>query len=70
MSKVENIVKWIKGQRISWSLRENGRGQDTQQDLHSGTGRDDKKGKTQVKMERGRRKRSSGAGSEKVESWW
>jgi len=37
-------------------------------DLHSRTGRDEKKGKTQVKMERGSRKRSSGAGSEKVES--
>ena len=36
-------------------------------DLHSRTGRDEKKGKTLEKMERGRRKRSSGAGSEKME---
>ena len=48
------------------SPRENG-GQDTQKDLHSRTGRDEKKGKTQEKMERGSRKRSSSAGSEKME---
>ena len=36
-------------------------------DLHSRTGRDEKKGKTLEKMERGSRKRSSGAGSEKME---
>jgi len=36
-------------------------------DLHSRTGRDEKKGKTQEKMERGSRKRSSCAGSEKME---
>ena len=36
-------------------------------DLHSRTGRDDKKGKTKEKTERGRRKRSSSAGSEKME---
>ena len=33
------------------SPRENG-GQDAQKDLHSGTGRDEKKGKTQENMER------------------
>jgi len=49
------------------SPRENGEGQDAQKDLHSRTGRDEKKGKTQEKMERGRRKRSSSAGSEKME---
>jgi len=38
-----------------------------QKDLHSSTGRDEKKGKTQEKMERGSRKRSSSAGSEKME---
>jgi len=48
------------------SPRGNG-GQDAQKDLHSRTGRDEKKGKTQEKMERGNRKRSSGAGSEKME---
>ena len=47
------------------SPRENGGGQDAQKDLHSRTGRDEKKGKTQEKMERGSRKRSSSAGSEK-----
>ena len=36
-------------------------------DLHLRTGRDEKKGKTQEKMERGSRKRSSSVGSEKVE---
>jgi hypothetical protein len=49
------------------SHRENGEGQDAQKDLHSRTGRDEKKGKTQEKMERGSRKRYSSAGSEKME---
>ena len=49
------------------SPRENGGEQDAQKDLRSRTGRDEKKGKTQEKMERGRRKRSSSAGSEKME---
>jgi len=35
--------------------------------LHSRTGRDEKEGKTQEKMVRGSRKRSSSAGSEKME---
>jgi len=35
--------------------------------LHSRTGRDETKRKTQEKMERRSRKRSSGAGSEKME---
>jgi hypothetical protein len=45
----------------------NGGGEDAQKDLHSRTGRDEKKAKTQKKMERGSRKRSSSAGSEKME---
>ena len=49
------------------SLRENGGGQDAKKDLHSRTGRDEKKGKTQEKMETGSRRRSSSAGSEKME---
>jgi len=49
------------------SPSENGRGQEAQKDLHSRTGRDEKKGKTQEKMERESRKRSSSAGSEKME---
>ena len=40
---------------------------DAQKDLHSRTGRDEKKGKTQEKMERGSRKRSSSDGSEKMD---
>jgi hypothetical protein len=49
------------------STRENGGRQDAQKDLHSRTGRDEKKGKTQENMERGSRKRSSSAGCEKME---
>ena len=47
--------------------RENGGGQDAQKDLHSRTGRNEKKRKTQEKMERGSRKKSSSGGSEKME---
>jgi len=43
------------------SPRENGGGQDAQKDLHPRTGRDEKKGKTHERMERGSRKRSSSA---------
>ena len=69
MSKGENIVKWIKGQRISWlgQLERMEEDRIAQKDLHSRTGRDEKKGKTQEKMERGSRKRSSSAGSEKMD---
>jgi hypothetical protein len=35
--------------------------------LHPRTGRDETKGKTQERMERGSRKRSSSAGSDKME---
>jgi len=49
------------------SSRENGGRKDAQKDLHSRTGRDEKKGKTQEKMERGSSKRSSSVGSEKME---
>ena len=49
------------------SLRENGGGQNAQKHLHSRTGRDEKKGKIQEKMERGSRKRSSSAGNEEIE---
>ena len=45
----------------------NGGGWDAPKDLHSRAGRDEKKGKTQERMERGSRKRSSSAGSEKME---
>ena len=46
---------------------ENGEGQDAQKDLHSRTGRDETKGKTQKRKERGSRKSSSSAVSEKME---
>jgi len=49
------------------SPRENGGGWDPQKDLHSRAGRDEKRTKAQEKMERGSRKRSSSAGSEKME---
>jgi len=46
---------------------ENVGGQDAQKDLHPRTGRDETMGKTQERMERGSRKRSSGVGGEKME---
>jgi len=46
---------------------ENGGEQDVQKDLHSRTVRDETKGKAQEMMERRSRKRSSSAGSEKME---
>jgi len=49
------------------SRGENGGGWDAQKDLHSRTGRDETKRKTQERMEKGSRKRSSSAGSEKME---
>jgi hypothetical protein len=69
LSKRENIVKWIKGQRISWwgvtwkEWRRTG----CPKILHSRTGRDETKGKAQGRMERRGRKRFSSAGSEKME---
>jgi len=45
----------------------NGGGQDAQKDLHPRTEKDETKGKTQKRMETGSRKRSSSAGSEKME---
>jgi hypothetical protein len=63
MSKGENIIKWIKGQRISWL----GHLERMEEDLHPRTGRDETKGKTQERMEIRSRKRSSSAGSEKME---
>jgi hypothetical protein len=47
------------------STRENEGGWDAQKDHHSRTGRDEKK--TQERLERGSRKRSSSVGNEKME---
>jgi len=63
--KYSKIDKRAKDKPVR-SPRENG-GQDAQKDLHSRTGRDEKMGRTQKKMERGNRKRSSGARSMKME---
>ena len=46
---------------------ENGGEQDAQKDLHQRTGGDEMKGNTQERMERRSRKRSSSAGSKKME---
>ena len=69
MSKGDNIVKWIKGQSISW-LGHQERMEDDRmpqkiftQELEGTRSR----GKTQEKMEKGIIKRSSSAGSEKME---
>ena len=61
MSKGDNIVNWIKGQRISWvgHLERMEEGRMLKKNLHSRSGRDEKKGKTQERMERGGRKRCS-----------
>jgi len=52
--------------KLAGSPGENGGGQDTQNDLHSRTGRDETRRKTQKRMERRSGKRSSSAGSEKM----
>ena len=53
--------------KLAGSPGENGGGQDAQKDLHSRTGRNETKRKTQERMERRSGKRSLSAGSEKME---
>jgi hypothetical protein len=53
--------------KLAGSSGENGGGQNAQKDLHSRTGRDETKRKTQERMERRSGKSSSSAGSEKME---
>jgi hypothetical protein len=65
MSKGENIIKWIKGQRISWlghleRMEEDRMPQKIFTQELEGIRR-------RGRMERGSRKRSSSAGSEKME---
>ena len=64
--KGENVVKWIKRQRISW-LGHLERMEEDRMPKKIFTGRDETKRKTQERMERRSRKRSSSAGSEKME---
>jgi hypothetical protein len=53
--------------KLAGSPGENGGGQDAQNNLHSKTGRDETKRKTQERNERRSRKRSSSARGEKME---
>jgi len=68
MSKGENIVKWIKGQKISWLGHVEGMEEDRMtKDIQSRTREDETKGKTRKRMERRSRRRYSSARSEKME---
>jgi hypothetical protein len=64
--KYSKMDKGAKG-KLAGSPGENGGGWDAQKDLHSRTGRDETKRKTQEMMERRSGKRSSSVGSEKKE---
>jgi len=52
---IYKLIKSAKDRQVR-SPRANGGGQDAQKDLHSRTGWDEKKGKTEEKMEDGKRK--------------
>jgi hypothetical protein len=63
MRKYSRMDKGAKD-KLAGSPGENGRGQNAQKDLHSRTGRAERK--TQKRMERRSGKRSSSVGSEKM----
>ena len=64
LSKAENIVKWINGQRISWLGHQERMEEDRMpENLHSRNGRDETKTKIQERMDRRSRKTSSSAGN-------
>jgi hypothetical protein len=67
LSKGENIVKWIKGQRIRWLGHLERIEKDRMPEKIFTQARDQMKRKTQERMERRSRKRSSSARSEKME---
>jgi len=69
LEELEKRRKMDKGakDKLVRSPGENGGGRDAQKDLHSRTGRDETKGNTHEKMERGSSKRFSSARSEKME---
>jgi len=69
MSKGENIVKWIKGQRISClgHLKRMEENRMPKKIFTQELGGAETKEKTQERMERRSRKRSSSNGSEKME---
>jgi hypothetical protein len=54
--------------KLAGSRGENGGGENAQNDLHSRTGRDKTKMKNKERVDRRSRKRSSSAGSEKMET--
>jgi hypothetical protein len=58
MNEGENIIKWIKGQSISWldHLERMEEDRMPKKDLHSRTGRDKMVGKSQERVERGSRR--------------
>ena len=53
--KCLTVTTFTAKDKLVRSPGENGGGQDTQKDLHSRTGRDEAKGKTQERIERGSR---------------